>query len=237
VNQRLPRHSRANSGGFTLIEVLLSLAIFTVIGLATVRQIQQIKNTKDYAFEDMDIYNSVRAALNLMRSDLSQSFHILYDDLSEEARNAVLQNQAVAHGLFDGRKKELIFTALSHRNYYAGRRECEQTEISYFLHNRQGAKLPTLMKRESDILDDDLYQGGSIYSLVDDVVDLEFQYWEPKARKWIDDWNSDGNTAKDQFPMAVKVKLTVAGPRNQKLQIETNIKIAFPNNEAVTVQF
>ena len=223
--------------GFTLIEVLLSLAIFTVIGIATVHQIQQIKNTKDTAFEDMDLYNGVRASLNLMRFDIGQAFHVLYDDLGEETKAAVLANTPIAHTIFDGRKNELIFTALSHRNYYAGRRENEQTEISYFLHARANAKYPTLMKRESDILDDDLYQGGPIYTLIDDVVELNFQYWDDKEKKWVDDWNSDGGVFRDRFPLAVKVKLVVAGPRNKKMDIETEMKISFPNNDAVTVQF
>jgi general secretion pathway protein J len=223
--------------GFTLIEVLLSLALFTVIGLATVRQIQQIKNTKDTAFEDMDVYNSVRAGLNLMRSDLSQAFHVLYDDLGDDTKTLVQQNSPVAHTVFDGRKNEIIFTSLSHRNYYAGRRECDQTEISYFLHSREGAKYPTLMKRESEIIDDDLYQGGPIYSLIDDVIELQFQYWDDKTTKWVDDWNSDSGNYRDKFPMAVKVKLTVAGPRSQKLTVETDLKVAFPNNDSVMVQF
>jgi hypothetical protein len=37
--------------------------------------------------------------------------------------------------------------------------------------------------------------------------------------------------------MGVKVKLTVAGPRNQKLSVETDLKVAFPNNDSVAVQF
>lgn len=226
-----------NQRGFTLIEVLLALAIFTVIGLATVKQIQMVKNTKDTAFEDMDAYNGVRATLNLMRFDLSQAFHVRYDDLGDETKQAVVQNQAIAHTLFDGRKNELIFTSLAHRNYFAGRRESEQTEISYFLHSKQGSKNQSLMKRESEIIDDDLYQGGPIYTLIDDVIELAFQYWDDKEKHWVDDWNSDGGNFRDKFPMAVKVHLVVAGPRGQKLAIETQMKVSFPNNDAQTVQF
>ena len=118
--------------GFTLIEVLLALAIFTIIAMATVRHIQQLVNTKNVAFQDLDMYNGVRAAISVMRFDIGQSFHVLYDELGAENKAAVLQNQPVAHTLFDGRKNELVFTALSHRVYYTNLRESEQTEISYF---------------------------------------------------------------------------------------------------------
>lgn len=226
----------SNRRGFTLIELLLSLAIFTVIGIATVKHISQIANTKNLAFQDLDVYNDARAAVNLMRTDLSQAFHILYDDLGEENKAALLQNQPVPHTLFDGRKNELIFTSLSHRVYYSGRRECEQTEISYFLQRREGSKLPSLMKRESEFIDSDLYQGGSIFTLVDNVLSLEFEYWDEKTGKWVQDWSSDGGAYRDKFPMAVKVKIAIA-QGEASFKVETELKVAFPNNEQTLVQF
>lgn len=223
--------------GFTLIEVLLALAIFTVIGLATVRHIQQIQSTKTLALGDLDVYNNVRAAVSLIRFDLSQAFHVLYEDIGAEAKQIVLQNGQVAHTLFDGRKKELIFTTLSRRVYYANLRECEQTEVSYFLQAKEGNKFPSLMKRESEIIDADLYGGGTVFTLVDNVTNLEFQYWDPKTAKWQDDWNSDNGTYQDNFPQAVKMKISLIGNENRELKLETEFKLAFPNNESYLAQF
>ncbi len=223
--------------GFTLIELLISLAIFTIIGIATVKHISQLAMTKNMAFDDLDLYNEVRAALSLMRADLSQGFHVLYDDLGEENKNALLQNQPIAHTLFDGRKNELIFTSLSHRVYYAGKRESEQTEVSYFLQKKQNSSLPSLMKRESEIIDADLYQGGQIFTILDNVSLLEFDFWDDKQGKWVQDWSSDGGGFRDKFPMAVRVKVEVRRPNNgPKLAVETEFKIAFPNNELQLVQ-
>ena len=47
--------------GFTLIEVLIALSIFTIIGLATVRHIQQLVSTKAAAFSELDLYNALNA--------------------------------------------------------------------------------------------------------------------------------------------------------------------------------
>lgn len=216
---------------------MLSLAIFTIIGVSTVKHITQIQNTKNMAFEELDLYNDLRAAISQLRFDLSQSLHVLYDDLGAENKQLVQQNQPVAHTIFDGRKTEVIFSSVSHRVYYAGRRESEQTEISYFLQKKENAKLSSLMKRESEIIDADPYQGGQIYTLVDNVISLQFQYWDDKQIKWIDDWNSDSGDTRDRFPLAVKVKLAIAGNGDKKLEIETNVKVAFPNNQALLVQF
>lgn len=216
---------------------MLSLAIFSLIGLATVKQIQQIQNTKNTAFQDIDLLNDVRAGLSLMRSDLSQAFHVLLDDMDKTVRDAIARNEAVAHTVFDGRQKEMVFTSLSHRNYYAERRESDQTEISYFLFTKDRKALPSLMKRESEFIDEDLFQGGTLYRLIDNVQELEFAYWDEKQERWVSDWNSDGGAYLDRFPLQVKVKITVATPGKEPLTTENVLKLAFPNNSANVVQF
>jgi len=227
-----------NRRGFTLIETLLALAIFSMIAIATVRHIQQLQNTKAEAFRQIDLFDSVRAAISMIRSDLSQSFHVPYDDLGDEAKASVLQNQPVAHTIFDGRKKDLIFTSASHRLYYQGLRESEQTEISYFLQPRSTSKFPSLMKRESEFIDADLYQGGKVYTVLDNVVLLEYSFWDEKAGKWIDDWNSDNGEYRDRFPFAVRLKLTVQGAgTSEQIAVTEEFKVAFPNNDAFVVQF
>ncbi len=226
-----------NRRGFTLLELLLSLAIFTLIGIATVKQIAQIQNTKTSAFESLDLYNDVRAALSLMRNDVSQAFHIPLDDLGKATKTAVMRNEAVPHTAFDGRAKEMVFTSLSHRNFYANRRESEQTEISYFLYNSDRGKLPSLMKRESEFIDADLFQGGTLFRMIDNVQELEFSYWDDRQDRWVSDWNSDGGAYLDRFPHQVKVRITVAGKANQPFTVESILKVAFPNNTPSLVQF
>ena len=93
------------------------------------------------------------------------------------------------------------------------------------------------MKRESEMIDANLFEGGAIFTLVEDVKTLEFQYWDDKAQRWVQDWNSDGGSYRDLFPKSVKIKLEVAKEGQTPLVIETQVKISFPNNEAFLVQF
>lgn len=236
-SRRQPCEKNYHPKGFTLLELLLALAIFAIIGISTVKHIQQIQTTKDSAFKELDLYNEMRAAISIMRYDLNQAFHVLYDDMGSQNKQLILQNQPVAHTLFDGRKSELVFTSLSHRVYYTGKRESEQTEISYFLQEKKPGELPSLMKRESEIIDSDLFQGGSVSTILENVESLQFQYWDEKQLKWLEDWNSDGGDSRDRFPLAVKIRVAVRHKGNQKLEVETQFKLGFPNNQPILVQF
>jgi general secretion pathway protein J len=226
------------NSGFTLLEVLLALTIFSIIALATSQQINVIRNTKETALGQIEQLTGMRSALAVIRDDLSQSFHIRYNDLGQFLRPRVEKGEAVPHTIFDGRKNQLIFTSLSHRNYYAGRKDSEQTEISYFLENQKGSDKNTLFKRESPLIDGNLFEGGTVYTLLENVTRLEFQFWDDKLSKWGDDWNSDAGTTRDIFPRAIKI-LVSAWDEKQKREItaETSFKVAFPNNQDRWVTF
>lgn len=230
---RAGRKNRA----FTLIELLLALAIFTVIAIATARTLQQIRNTKESAFKDLDRFSAMRTALAVLRDDVRQAFHVLYNDLGKDAVALLSQARPTPHTLFDGRKNSLVLTSVSHRVYYKNRRESEQAELSFFLQEKGKNQGSSLMKRESGRIDADPYQGGAVYTLLDDVTSLEFSYYDPTQQKWVDDWSSDGGNYRDKFPPSIKVKLTSVTADGQKLQAETQIKIAFPNNDDLAVKF
>lgn len=223
--------------GFTLLEVLLSLALFSIIALTTIKQITLIRNTKDAAFRDIDAYSNARAALNAMETDIRQAFHILLVDLGTFAATRLSRNIPVAHTLIDGKKSELVLTTLSHRNYFTENRESEQTEISFQLQNSKTSKYSTLVKREAELIDEKPYEGGKTYTLLENVVSLEFKYFDPKSGKWQDAWNSDEGAFRDKFPTSIKILVEVAGERSKPIKVETSFKVSFPNNEPILVTF
>jgi len=218
------------SKGFTLLEVLLALSIFSLIALTTSHQINVIRNTKDSALGQIEQYNAMRSAVAILRQDLQQAFHKRRIDLGQEIQNELARGAPAPHTLFDGRKNQLIFTSLSHRNYYATRPDGQQAEISYFLEDT-GNNRSVLLKRESSLIDEKVFEGGQIYRILDNITQLEFQFWDDKLSKWTDDWNSDAGVTKDIFPLAIKMKLATWDNKLQReVRLETTFKISFPNN-------
>lgn len=217
--------------GFTLLEVLLALAIFSLIALTTSNQINVIRNTKDTALKQIEQYDALRSAIAVIRTDLGQAFHRRYQDLGPVLQTAISRGDKVPHTLFDGRRDQLIFTSLSHRNYYATRRDGLQTEISYFLEPDPTGKTSTLFKRESPLIDGNLFEGGTIYTILEGVTRLEFMYWDDKLSRWTEDWNSDAGVTRDLFPKAVKMTVASWDPKlNKEVRVQSSFKISFPNN-------
>ncbi len=221
-----------NFKGFTLLEVLLALAIFSLIALTTSHQINVIRITKEAALNQIEQFDAMRSAIAILRNDIAQSFHKRYNDFGPQFALRLSRGDQVPHTLFDGRKNQLIFTTLSHRNFYIDRKDGQQTEISYFLEDRANSNQKALMKRESPLIDGNLFEGGTIYSLLEDVTQLEFQFWDDKLSKWTDDWNSDAGVTRDLFPKAIKVKIASWDAKQGKeIEIETSFKVSFPNNQ------
>lgn len=220
-----------SSKGFTLLEVLLALAIFSLIALTTSNQINVIRNTKDTALGQIEQFDAMRSAIAVIRQDLGQSFHKRYSALGSVIQNKVSRGEPAPHTLFDGRKNQLIFTSLSHRNYYATRNDGQQAEISYFLQDAGKSGAATLMKRESPIIDGNLFEGGSLYTLLEGVTQLEFKFWDDKLSKWTEDWNSDAGVTRDLFPKAISILIATWDPKQGKeVKVQSSFKIAFPNN-------
>lgn len=216
--------------GFTLLEVLLALAIFSLIALTTSHQINVIRNTKETALGQIEQFDSMRSAIAIMRQDLQQAFHKRRADLGPEIQNELARGAAAPHTLFDGRKNQLIFTSLSHRNYYATRPDGQEAEISFFLED-MGNNRSALLKRESSMIDSELFSGGQVFRILEDVTQLEFVFWDDKLSKWTSDWNSDAGITKDLFPLAIKMKLATWDKKlNREVKLETSFKLSFPNN-------
>lgn len=216
--------------GFTLLEVLLALAIFSLIALTTSHQINVIRNTKDSALGQIEQFDAIRSAVAIMRQDLQQAFHKRRIDLGQEIQSELARGAPAPHTLFDGRKNQLIFTSLSHRNYYATRPDGQQAEVSYFLEDT-GNNRSALLKRESSMIDSEPFSGGQIFRILEDVTQLEFEFWDEKLSKWTSDWNSDAGITKDLFPLAIKMKLATWDKKlNREVTLETSFKLSFPNN-------
>jgi len=89
---------RDGAAGFTLIEVLVSLALFALIGGAGVSVLDQVLRTQSRTETQLDALAAMQRALLLITLDFSQGEAVVASDAVQVGRGAV----TVGYGMQDG---------------------------------------------------------------------------------------------------------------------------------------
>jgi general secretion pathway protein J len=191
-----------NSEGFTLIEVLLALAI-----LALVVTIVYM------AFSTTSV-NVERAEAARDETDLARA---LISRLSSDIANAYCRTSQSATTFFFGKKEEaeeegkryrrdsLALTTLTNWRR-PDTKESELWEVGYFFREKPDGSGSVLMRREKRELNKDVppLEGGMEYELTGRVRELRLRYLVNK--KWQDDY---GGSRCSGLPTAVEIALTL----------------------------
>ncbi|MBN1114386.1 MAG: prepilin-type N-terminal cleavage/methylation domain-containing protein [Oligoflexia bacterium] len=234
------------SKGMSLIEVIIALAVFSIISLFTVSSTTQgFKISKKTSVES-DYYHTLRTALRHIERDVSLAFHAFSDTkLGEQYRKQKIElyqlnDDYVMASVFIGTRDKLTFTSSSHRRMYRNTRETDTCEVSYYVDRAlDNPGVNNLYKRESGFIDDKLEEGGNVYVLASDVESVSFKYFSSrsftKEGKWLEKWDSTEGDSANTFPEAVEVTLVLKHPflEDKKLTVIEQIKVLNPNNNSV----
>jgi general secretion pathway protein J len=169
------RLSRRRSGGFTLVEVMVSVAILTMVAGMVYSTIAVTLTAQGTAQKIHEMYHAGYVAMTKMTRDLTNAFLSKHVSVLERDRETV----------FLGRDDEVTFTYLGHFRWFAEEPESDQGVVSYYV------KSKNLIRREKTVIDDNPEKGGIEEVLAYGVKDLEFQYWDPEQEDWVDDWKAE----------------------------------------------
>jgi general secretion pathway protein J len=209
--------------GFTLLEVMVAVAILAVVTTMTWGSMTKTFHTKRAIEDAAGRYRTVRVALDRMARDIGQAFLSQNEDTAQPERRT----------LFVGKNKfgvsELRFSYFGHQRLYQDANECDTAQVGYYsLRNRETGKTD-LMRRETRRLQhlklDD--NPGETDTLCDDVVKLKFDYWDSRDKQWREEWDTtaaDGQP--DRLPARVRVTLTVHDERGREVPFSTEIRVA-----------
>lgn len=227
--------------GFTLIEVVVAMSIFSMIALGTSTGVTRGLTVKKKVEKEWDEVHGIRTALFRLERDISLAFHIKKPAATGFA-SLDTQNKWFKT-FFIGKPEQLHFTSLSHRKLYSNLHESEMAEVGYRLiaHEEDMSKY-RLVRREDPIIDEDSEKGGEEFPLLENIHKLTFRFFSKKQDRWFDEWDTSRRDFEDQFPEAVEVKFSFkmttghplgrGEPSNEKEQeYIAKILISNPNNE------
>ncbi len=139
----------------------------------------------------------------------------------EEGEGREERQTVVIETAFVGKSSEVHFTAMAHTRTQRNERASDQCEVAYIVRTARrrsadGRLRRELVRREDSTLDDDVEDGGVIYTLIDDVEDVEFEYWEEGGEddeqgggKWVKSWDSRSFGNRGKLPGRVKITIEV----------------------------
>lgn len=242
-----------NKSGFTLIELLMVTLLLFLLAYATfvsVRSTMQVKRSVDSRTE---IMQSGRSIMELFSRDLRATYFVDANDLGWNPKKPMTFEEAEAQNttvpvegeagyvpppppkpvpitLFQANSNELLFSARSHQRMNAGIPENDEHFVRYRL---DGDKL---IREESfrainkdDITDDRQFRS---FTLLEQVENIKYTFWNDRAERWDDTWDTNSSDNLDTLPDAVKIKLKYTptrseeGEENKKVvEYETSIRI------------
>ena len=220
--------------GFTLLEIILAVAILAIVGTLIYGGFAQTSLNKARVEADVDHYRNVHMALERMAREVSMAFVSTHVSPSLDLR---VVNTAFV-GSDHGQEDRLDFTSFSHRRLYRDAKESDQNEISYFVTedpDEPGARV--LARRQQNRIDEDSTRGGKSQILVRDVEEFNVEYYDPLLNEWVSGWATDDRFGQpNRLPTQVRFRLTVRDPfrpgQKQTFGTRTSIPINFALNHA-----
>ena len=219
----VPAHSRLDrrAAGFTLIEVMLAVAILAILTTLMWSAFSQASRSKKRVEAAQERTHTVRTALLRMARELEMTF------LSEsnEPDATLPRTQFIASSRPD--VDELWLTAFAHQRLRGGSAEGDTSIIGYFgARDPDDRRILNLMRRESRRLvsRDPREVPGETYIVCPDIVRLKLSYYDYRKKEWRDDWNS--NLAGWGFlPSHVRIALTVLTAEGRAVTYATDARI------------
>jgi len=185
--------------GFTLLEVLISVAILTAMSLLMYSGLHRSLEAKQRVEWKDESIHSTRIAMNKMSEDLAQAF----------TANALLKGQDNRYETgFKGTAEGVDFSTFSHLHYAQDAKDTDSVTVGYSL-QKNDAGLQDLYRRESTRLSEDLDKGGDSYAILENVKSLKLSYYDSNKTEWVSEWSTASVSAQGRLPQAVKIELTV----------------------------
>lgn len=195
------------NSGFTLLEILIALFIFTIVSMITVSVLHVVLNGQDRTDKQTTRFTELQTTLFIFSRDIEQT-------INRSITNAKGESEAALTGTSD----TLYFTHAGFMNPNAQMTRSTLQRAGYVLNKN------SLIRQSWDVLDQAAKSMPSDRILLHDVLDLRFEYLDEKKR-FHDDWppKESKNTG---LPYAVRITLTLKNSEtlSQLLLIPVRIK-------------
>ena len=213
---------RRVASGFTMIELMLALAIFALITTIMFGSFSQTASSKRVIQSEQERTHSVRVALMRMSREIEMAYW------SDNENTAIANRRTLFVGSARVDVDELMFSTFAHQRLRAGAAEGDTSLISYFgARDPDDKRIVNLMRRETRRLqaEDPTTLPGEAYILCPDVSKVKFAYYDHKKKEWATDWSTLDASGMPYLPTHIRITLTILDQRGREVSYSTDARI------------
>lgn len=209
---------RPAARGFTLVEVLIAVAITAGIGAMLIGTLAQVDRAGDLARAEGERYGAARVALTRISRELESAY------VSDRYDHSQYQERPT---LFVGREDRIAFTSFAHERLYADAKESDEAIFAYALdRDPDHGGDQALFRREKVRIDGDPEHGGRSDPVLEGVTGLRLAYWDPKRKEWVKEWSTRAVDHASDLPTRVRIELELTMPDGKPRRFTTQARLA-----------
>ncbi len=221
----MTRRARNRAGGFTLVELMVAIAVLAVMMVFAWGSISQSVRAKIVFGAVQDRYREARNALTRIVHDLEMAY------LSGNEDRTQIETRTFFVGEASGDVQNVRFSAFAHTPLYSDANESDQTVIAYYgASDRDNRGQENVIRRESRRMAN---QGerwdtapGEADVLFTNVKKLKLTYFDVRANEWKDSWTTQGvEGSAGRVPDRVKVALTFLDESGKEITLTAQARI------------
>ncbi|KYG64887.1 general secretion pathway protein GspJ [Bdellovibrio bacteriovorus] len=209
-----------NKNGFTLIELMIALAILATLTVLTSQAISQAVKAKIKLQDQLDDVSRMRDAVRLIEKDLNLAYH--YRDVEKEiqdlinkanappqipgappqqppvqpqtaTRREVPRRDPETH--FIGTTDSVNFVTMNNARAVRNTQAADFIEVGYSLRECRNLRSDTsskcIWRRSTPFVDLDVTKGGDEVVLMENVTEFKLRYIGKGKQDWVTDWRTD----------------------------------------------
>jgi len=190
-----------NKKGFTLLEVVIAMAVLSLMMVMLFSSMNQTFQTKE-DIEKLDESDHLASLfLNRISKDLQFSFLLNGPEF--------LGSDGFKKTEFVGQEDQVAFNTFNLSLYSTQADQVNFGYLKYFLERAEGHENYKLMREEIRGLERSANEKGKMEEFLTGVKSLRFQYYDEKKKEWLKTWDSTQLEQANRLPRAVKIFLEI----------------------------
>ncbi len=214
--------ARRSRHGFTLLEVIIAIAVTAFIGVTLGMAFSTTSAAKETMESQTERYRMLRTSMNRMEREISAAY------VSDRYDSTKYRDQYDRPTNFVGAKDKLMFTSMAHQRLYTDAKESDQMVVEYQIKattDRNVHGRNDLMRRERPLIEDKMERGGVEEPLFEGIKRIEFKYWDSDKKEWVDEWDTRRIEKKTILPTRVKFTLVALDENNKEQKYTTQARV------------